>query len=90
MQIDLQQGFRRGYATNSWVNLERYGKAPGCCLKDRFGDVVTVAAVMQQDMKVHAGMHCYGLPELTHQLGVETANFLGGKLNFPNDEWAPT
>lgn len=58
------------------VDLDGVSQGSGGGFEDRFRDVVTVVAVVQDDVQVHQGVRRDRLPEDFHELRVELPDFL--------------
>lgn len=81
----LQRSFRARHAFLARIGLDRHTDRPGACLEDRFGDMVSVRAVMQHLVQVAPGGVGKSLPEFADELRIEGAD-PAGKKGDPGNE----
>ena len=63
-------------------DLGGHAKSAGRGFEDRFADVMAVAAVVHEDVQVAQCVGGEGAPEFFDELGVEIADFCGGKVGL--------
>src|SRR5262249_55813218 len=80
LRIQLQGPFCRRDSLHARVGFKRHAEGAGRAFKDGFGDVVAVAAVVHQDVKVAERVGGESLPEVFDELAVEVADFGSGDV----------
>jgi hypothetical protein len=81
----LQHALRARYAGLPGVDFHRGAERAGGGLEDAFGDVVAVAAVVEDDVQVAQRVGREGLPEIEDQFAVEVADFGRGEVGLEDE-----
>src|SRR5580693_2426834 len=85
-RISIRQcAFRRGHIFLARVKSHSLTQSAGRTFEHCLGDVMTVLAVMQDEMQIHQRIGGCGLPEDVDQVGVEFADLARRNDNFVNE-----